>query len=315
MGASLDWAKAYGLDARLHDAATETLLAGEHFVAARPEQVLSSIDLLSRKLASELGAHALARSRGTLAEAMTDSLPAYRFYSLALDAAHGYRTSEALDLLRLALETDPGFVLARARMGYVRAMVDFRVDEAKPHLEVAFRERDRLTDKDRRLLVAWYAVATTDYEGAMRAYRDLIERYLLDVESYWRLAYLLRGEERQEEAVEILERRPFVESRSPEIFNALGLVRADTGAHEEAIAAHRRYVELDPQEPNAYDCLAMSLHWAGRYEEAEQMLENSSGARSGLRHCPVAPGYRALSPGSLSGTGGGAAACHCTKPR
>ena len=208
MGASLDWAKAYGLDARLHDAATETLLAGEHFVAARPEQVLSSIDLLSRKLASELGAHALARSRGTLAEAMTDSLPAYRFYSLALDAAHGYRTSEALDLLRLALETDPGFVLARARMGYVRAMVDFRVDEAKPHLEVAFRERDRLTDKDRRLLVAWYAVATTDYEGAMRAYRDLIERYLLDVESYWRLAYLLRGEERQEEAVEILERRP-----------------------------------------------------------------------------------------------------------
>lgn len=40
------------------------------------------------------------------------------------------------------------------------------------------------------------------------------------------------------------------------------------GRHDEAVAAHRRYVALAPNEPNAYDSLGTTYQWSGDYESA-----------------------------------------------
>src|ERR1051325_9071086 len=40
------------------------------------------------------------------------------------------------------------------------------------------------------------------------------------------------------------------------------------GRHDDAIAMFQRYVQLAPEEPNAYDSLALGYQWAGRYGEA-----------------------------------------------
>ncbi len=200
-------------------------------------------------------------------DARTTSAEALRLYSMAMRDANAHRPAEAVALLERALKLDPGYAMARARIGYVYGVLGGEVARGRPYIEAALTQK-RLNGKDRELVLAWQSIVGSNYTEAIDRYRLLLERYPTDVEAHHRLAMLLVGEEQVEEAVAILERARTIEPRSPEILNALGNVKALLSRHDEAIEAHRRYVELDPNEANAWDSLGMSLQWAGRYDEA-----------------------------------------------
>ena len=67
---------------------------------------------------------------------------------------------------------------------------------------------------------------------------------------------------------------------------ALGKVHMWNRRHEEAIAAHERTVELDPNFAVAYAGLGLTLHYAGRQEEAIRLVER------GMRLDPHYPDAR-----------------------
>jgi tetratricopeptide (TPR) repeat protein/DNA-binding winged helix-turn-helix (wHTH) protein len=263
------------IDVQLHDARDGQLLTAERLVVEQPAQLLTQVDLLSFKLASYLGAPAEQEESAGLTSVMTDNLAAYRYYTLGVEKANALLYVEAVSLLEKAVSLDPEFAMAHARIGYTYALSWVRPDEAKPYLEKAFQLSDRLTEKDRLSINAWYAVAHQDYSSAIGTYRQIIARYPLEVEAYWRLARLLRGEERMEESVEIAKLGLAVDSEAKDIYNALGVTYMEMGRHDEAIAALRRYVELAPEDPNIYDSLGMAYQWAGRYAEAMQAFEKA----------------------------------------
>jgi tetratricopeptide (TPR) repeat protein/DNA-binding winged helix-turn-helix (wHTH) protein len=257
------------VDAQLHDARSGRLLAAEHFVTDRPHQILTQIDLLSLKLASHLGATPAERDRSSgLADVMTNNLEAYRHYSLALEKAQALHNKEAIALLEKSVALDPQFAMAHARIGYVYAVTWGLADKGKPHLEKAYRLSERLTEKDRLHINAWYAIANLDYPGAARTLRQLIAQHPLEVEAYWRLGRLLLGEEQYEEAIDVLKRGLVVDAEAKDVYNALGVTYRDIGRHDEAIAMSERYVQLAPDEPNARDSLALAYQGAGLYEQA-----------------------------------------------
>jgi tetratricopeptide (TPR) repeat protein/DNA-binding winged helix-turn-helix (wHTH) protein len=263
------------IDVQLHDARDGQLLTAERLVVEYPAQLLTQVDLLSFKIASYLGAPAEQEESAGLTSVMTDNLAAYRYYTLGVEKANALLYVEAVSLLEKAVSLDPEFAMAHARIGYTYALSWARPDEAKPYLEKAFQLSDRLTEKDRLSINAWYAVAHQDYPAAIGTYRQIIARYPLEVEAYWRLARLLRGEERMEESVEIAKLGLAVDSEAKDIYNALGVTYMEMGRHDEAIAALRRYVELAPEDPNIYDSLGMAYQWAGRYAEAMQAFEKA----------------------------------------
>jgi tetratricopeptide (TPR) repeat protein len=201
-------------------------------------------------------------------DARTSSAEALRLYSLAMRDANAHRPAEAVALLERALKLDPGYAMARARIGYVYGVLGGEVARGRPYIEAALAQKERLSGKDRELVLAWQSIVGNNYTEAIDRYRLLLERYPTDVEAHHRLAMLLVGEEQVEEAVAILERARTIEPRSAEILNAAGNLNALLSRHDEAIDAHRKYVELDSNEANAWDSLGMSLQWAGRYDEA-----------------------------------------------
>ena len=160
--------------------------------------------------------------------------------------------------------------MAHARIGYVYAVTWGLADKGKPYLEKAYRLSDRLTEKDRLHINAWYAIANLDYPGAAQTLRQLIARHPLEVEAYWRLGRLLLGEERYEEALDVLKRGLSVDAEAKDVYNALGVTYRDMGRHDEAIAMSERYVALAPAEPNAHDSLALACQAAGLYGRAEE---------------------------------------------
>lgn len=263
------------VEAQLHDAGNGQVLAAEHFIAERPNQILTQADLLSLKLASHLGARAEQQMAASLADVMTDNLEAYRYYSLGLEKAQALENRDAIQLFERAVALDPQFAMAHARIGYVFALSWAFGDKAKPHLEKAFQLSNRLTEKDRLYITAWYATANLDYAGAIKVFREIVARYPMEDEAYWRLGRLLQGEERLDEALEVARQGLAVDPEAENLYNLLGMVYSELGRLDEAIGAHQHYLALTSNVPNAHDSLGMTYQWAGRYAEAIEEFQRA----------------------------------------
>ena len=238
-------------------------------MVADPAQILTQIDLLSLKLASHLGAlPAEPERKRALADLMTNNLEAYRYYSLAVEKAQALRNDEAIALLEKAVALDPQFAMAYGRIGYAYAVTGNEAERAKAPLKKAFQLSNRLTEKDRLYITAWYSIANLDFPGATAPLRKIMAQYPMEVEAYLSLAYLLRGEGQHDEAISLLKQSLVIDPEARDVYNALGLLYLDLHRYDEAVAAHQRYVQLAPAEPNAYDSLGMSYQCAGRYAEA-----------------------------------------------
>jgi len=204
-----------------------------------------------------------------LSTLMTNNLEAYRSYSLGLDAAEGLRPAEAIALFNKAVQLDPDFAMAQARIGYTYAASWDKPGDGRPYLERAFRLSKRLTEKDRLDIAAWYAIANLDFAGAIRAEREIISKYPDDVETYTQLGRLLAGEDRYDEAIAVFQRSLNVDPDTPVTHNELRAAYSYLGKHDAAIAEAERFVALAPAEPNAVDSLGYSYQIAERYPEAE----------------------------------------------
>ena len=167
------------------------------------------------------------------------------------------------------------FAMAHARIGYAYAVTWGHIEEGKPYLEKAFQLSDRLTEKDRLNIAAWYAIANLDFPAAIQNYREIISRFAYDTEAYSKLANLLNGEEKLDEAITVLRQGLSVDPQAKNLYNTLGGTLSIQGKHVEAIAAHQRYIELDPSEPNAYDSLGLSYQWAGNYGKAIESYQKA----------------------------------------
>jgi tetratricopeptide (TPR) repeat protein/DNA-binding winged helix-turn-helix (wHTH) protein len=268
------------IDVQLHDASDGQMLAAEALVVEKPGEILTQIDLLSLKLASHLGETGDAETNIGLATVTTNNLEAYRFYSLGVEKSQAFHNREAIALFEQAIALDPEFAMAHARIGFTYAVSWGRVAEGKPHLERAFKLTNRLSEKDKLNISSWYALANLDYSGAIKAFREILTLYPLDVDAYRRLGNLLRGENRLDEAIEVIKQGLVVDGRAPELYNSLGSAYSEAGRHDEAIAMFQRYVALAPNEANAHDSLGGGFQWAGRYSEAIQAYERARELKS-----------------------------------
>jgi tetratricopeptide (TPR) repeat protein/DNA-binding winged helix-turn-helix (wHTH) protein/TolB-like protein len=263
--------------AAFHEAGTGRLVAAESLTVERVEQILTRVDMLSTRLAARVGATPADAGAGrTFTDVTTNNLEAYRYYSLAIEKAHTLQTTEAIDLLRKAVALDPEFAMAHAGIGYVYAVAWAFGDEARPHLEQAFRLTHRLTEKDRLYVTAWYAIAQLDYPGAVRILRQIVAQYPLEVEAYLRLGRLLAGEQQMEAAVDVLRAGLAVDPDACQIHNALGSTLSELGRHDEAIAALQHGLGVAPDVPNTHDNLGLSYQWAGRYDSSMREYERAS---------------------------------------
>ena len=104
--------------------------------------------------------------------------------------------------------------------------------------------------------------------GATKVFREIVARYPMEDEAYWRLGRLLQGEERLDEALEVARQGLAVDPEGKNLYNLLGAVYSELGRHDQAIAAHQHYVALASNVPNAHDSLGTTYQWAGRYAEA-----------------------------------------------
>jgi tetratricopeptide (TPR) repeat protein len=166
----------YLLSVQAIDAATGEVLVQDQERASSREQVLQTIDLATSKLRERLG-ESLASIRKfdkRLPEATTSSLEALRALALGDTKHFSAYEMDSIGLYKRALEIDPNFALAWARLAMVYSNLgdDPDYQEALKH---AYALKDRVSERE-RLYILGASPDLTERRAGLELYRSTYPR-------------------------------------------------------------------------------------------------------------------------------------------
>jgi len=266
MGAVTTLGQQIHIEIETRDGKDGHLIAQDETILWDPGQVVAGANLLSVDIARHLGF--ADTGMPSLANVITNNIEAYRYYSVGVEKVEQFQNAQAIDYFKKAIEFDPRFAMAFARIGYAYAVRDFQPEKGRPYLEMALHLSGQLPELNQLYITAWYAIARTDYDTAIRTLEQITRQYPDETEAYCQLARLLRGQERVEEAAAILKQAIQNNPNAADLYNAYGFILSAMGHLQESTAAYKQYVTLVPQNPNSHDSLGMIYQQAGQYDDA-----------------------------------------------
>jgi len=230
-----------------HDCVTGDVLAERQVQARTKEDVLRELGSATSGFREMLGESlaSIKRYDAPVEAATTPSLDALKAYSQGMAARRSSGDRTALPLFRRAVELDPEFALAHARLGTAYSNLNDVVNSRR-HTARAFELRDKVSEVERLYIDArYYTTVKPDAGKAAEAYRVTIATYPTDYASRVNLALILQ----------------------------------QGGDLDEAVRLLREAVALAPEEPNAKTNLAKALFDQGSYDEARKVLEDVTALR------------------------------------
>ena len=221
------------------NAATGDALARQQAEANSKEQVLNALDKATNKLRGKLGESlaSVQKYDKPLSEATTSSLDALKALTLG-DAKHNAADElGALPDYQRAVELDPNFAMAYARLGAVYNNLG-QSELSEQYRKKAFELRDRASEREKLYIASHYYADSGQLDKGIAALELYKQTYPRDMIPYNNLA---------------------------NEYNQLG-------QYENALDNARKAVELDPDSLSSYGNLAVAYAGLNRLDEAKATL-------------------------------------------
>ena len=254
----------YRVEVQVEDVTSGRLL--DAFSATGPF-VFELVDDLSAQIRAGLN---LGDSPATesIAAVTTGNLDAWRAYNEGMVATQNLRYPDAMASFEEAMALDPNFTMAyfyAARIG-LDVSDPGKVEEYDAFVKANL---DRLSERDRLFVESAYVFQDDeDFERAAEMLEDLVRRYP-DHENGWLglgMAYGASELQFTDAQIDAWERGVAAIPTFGLLHNQLGYAMLGRGRYTEAVRAIERYVDLNPEEPNAYDSLAEIYTASGQPE-------------------------------------------------
>jgi eukaryotic-like serine/threonine-protein kinase len=162
-------------------AVTGDSLGQEPARASRKEDVLNALDKATSAMRQKLGESlaSVKKFDKPLEEATTSSLEALKAFSLG-DQQHFYgEDSAAVPFYQHAIELDPNFALAYARLGAAYGSLD-KAELSDKFVKDAFDRRTRASERERLYIESWYYGSTGQFEKEIAAWEVYRQTYPRD---------------------------------------------------------------------------------------------------------------------------------------
>ena len=230
-----------------HNCQTGESLAREQKQAATKEDVLNQLGAAVKGVRERLGESlaSIGKYDVPVTDATTKSLEALRAYGQGVRARSTRGEEAAIPFFQQAIEKDPGFALAYAKLGVVSGNLG-RLDEARANASKAWELREKVSEYE-RLYINWnYAARVTQDQKAVKAALDVLTT------SY---------------------------PRDFAARNNFGVYYNTAGELEEALKQYRAASEIAPDEPGPHSNAAYVLLQLGRLEEASFEVDRALSQR------------------------------------
>jgi len=221
---------------------TGETLAGEQVTAGGKEKVLAALSTAASELRSKLGESpaSLARFDTPLNQVTTSSLEALQAWSLADEAIRKGDLPSAIASLQRAVSIDPNFATAYSTLGNTYTLVGEN-DRAAESITKGYELRDRVSEREKFSI-------TSSYEAGVIGDLD--------------------------KAAQICQQWTNLFPRDPPAFLCLMAFTGFGGRLDEALAAAREWVRLDPT-PFSYINFAGFYVAVGRADEARAAIQQA----------------------------------------
>jgi eukaryotic-like serine/threonine-protein kinase len=219
--------------------ATGNSLASEQVRAESKEKIFPALDKAASDLRRRLGesSGSIEKYDTPVEQATTPSLAALQAYSAGVKAWENKGNEAAIPFFTRAIELDPKFAMAYARLG--NSYANLGVPGANENLEKAFRLRDQVSER---------------------------ERFYIDSRYY----NTVTGEE--EKAIRVLEQWRQVYPREAGPARTLVIMYRIFGQYEDALREAKESVLLEPTDNNYFDLVFTAL-MLNRLDEAQAILK------------------------------------------
>ena len=155
-------------------------LAKDETTASRKEDVVKALSTVTTTLRTRLGESlASVQKFDVPIEATTPSLEALKTFSMGVTTQAEKGDAEAIPFFKRAIEIDPNFAMAYARLGISYANLG-QPSMALQNLERAYGLRDRVSAREKLHITADYAYATGELEKEAQTYLLWIQSYPRD---------------------------------------------------------------------------------------------------------------------------------------
>jgi len=271
------------ISARLQVAATGEILSSETVEGVGEESIFRLVDDLTRRIKSQFDMPdvMLAADVDTdLSDVTTDSVEAYRNYAEGIMLHEQLRTAEAIPLLERAVEIDPNFAMALAKLATAYNNIG---DDAmsREYSQRAMDNLDRVNDRARYYIEGrHYSMDEETIEEGIAAYQKAVDAYPDHTAARNNLAQQLMILERFDEAIGHLEELRSSGMKFPATYSSLATAYGMTGRFDEGLVVLREYARQNPDNAAGHRNVAGHLLWAGRLDEAVDELARAEAAGS-----------------------------------
>jgi eukaryotic-like serine/threonine-protein kinase len=241
-GQIIQQASQYELQLSAWRCADGRLLATQKAHADSQEWVLTALNTVTQQMRGRLGEsnESLRKYDTPIAQATTGSLNALKAFILGEEKrAHG-EEADAISSYKLAIDLDPQFALAYARLGTIYANAE-EFALSRQYYQKAFDLRERTTEAEQLYIVShYYTFATGEIQRSIEAYELGRSAYPRDMSSA----------------------------------NNLALQYMVLGQPEKAVEPARAAIDLDPAAEFPYATLAQAYLSSGDYSGAQKLCSD-----------------------------------------
>ncbi len=187
----------YEITTAARDCEIGTMMTSQTVKAESRETVLAALDQATDRMRKSLGESgaSLQRFNMPLAQATSSSMAALRAFTLGEERRAGGQEFQAIQDYKLAVDLDPQFALAYARLGTIYSNAA-ELTQSANYFQKAFDLREHTTDRERLYIAAHYYSISGQVGRTIEAYELWRSLYPRDSSPYQNLAieYLALGE-------------------------------------------------------------------------------------------------------------------------
>jgi tetratricopeptide (TPR) repeat protein len=197
----------YVITLNAQDCVGGDVLAEEQAQAASKEEVLNALGSVASKFREKLGESlpSIQRYDAKIEEATTRSLEALKAYGQGLRTRRMTGDFDSVPFFRRAIDLDPEFALAYARLGTVYNNLG-QGDEARKMTARAYELRQRVSEAERFYIEArYYSTVEPNAQKAIEVYRLWLATYPSEYTPLVNAGLLLKQEGDRAEAIRMLE--------------------------------------------------------------------------------------------------------------
>jgi tetratricopeptide (TPR) repeat protein len=255
------------------NAGTGESLAREEVQAPSKETVLNSLHQAGSSLRKKLGESLVSVQKydKPLSEATTSSLEALKAFSLGDMKHQTFDELAALPLYQHAVELDPNFAMAYARLGTVYSNLG-QSELSEANRQKAFELRDRASEHEKLYIMSHYYVDSGQLDKGITALELYKQTYPRDSTPYNNLAVVYNLMGQYENALENARKAVQLDPDSASGYSNVGFAYAGLNRVDESKATFKEALQHKAGAAIAHSSLAMIAWLQGDKDGTEQEL-------------------------------------------